>query len=161
MQSCMTFTLRTYLFLCLGLIAVAPVLLLGGFQTQRLAELQLAQSDRETSLAAEALAREVAGVMETHTDAVQALSRQVEAQAVLDQPAALQRIVTAQHSAADTLGNMWVGNRAGISQAIDPPLGGDGKPAAGTNYSDRDYYADVISTNATTYSRAQLGRTTH
>src|SRR5216683_1259437 len=115
MQPSMTFTLRTYLFLCLGLIAVAPVLLLGGFQTRRLAELQVAQSDRETSLAAEALAREVAQLMQTHTDAVRALSRQVEAQGGLDQPAALQPIVTAQHSAADTLGNMWVGNRAGIS----------------------------------------------
>src|SRR6266851_1888488 len=55
---------------------------------------------------------------------------------------------------------MWVGNRAGISLVIDPLLGGDGKPAAGTDYSDRDYYTNVLSTNATTYSRAQLGRTT-
>jgi diguanylate cyclase (GGDEF)-like protein len=155
----MSFSLRTYLFLCLGLIAVAPALLLGGLNTQRLAELQLAQSDRETSLAAEALAREVAQLMQAHTDAVKGLSRQVEARGSLE-PAALQPIVTAQHSAADTLGNMWVGNRAGVSQVIDPPLGGDGKPAAGTNYSDRDYYANVLSTNATTYSRAQLGRTT-
>src|SRR5216684_2826142 len=87
----MSFSLRTYLFLCLGLIAVAPVLLLGGLQTQRLAELQLAQSDRETSLAAEALAREVAQLMQTHSDAVEALSRQVEAQGGLDRQVALYR----------------------------------------------------------------------
>jgi diguanylate cyclase (GGDEF)-like protein len=156
----MSLSLRTYLFLCLGLIAVVPVLLLGGQQTQRLAEVQRAQSDRETSLAAEALAREVGQLMQAHTDAVVALSRQVEALNSLD-PAALQPVVTAQHLAASTLGNMWVGNRAGVSLAIDPPLGADGKPAAGTDYSDRDYYRNVIATNATTYSRAQLGRTTH
>jgi PAS domain S-box-containing protein len=155
----MRLNLRTYLFLCLGVMAVVPALLLGGVLTQHAEGIQMAESDRQTMLAAEAIARETALLMQSHSDAVQGLSRQVEAAGSLD-GMRLQPIVTAQHSAADTLGNMWVANAAGLSVAIDPPFDAQGKPAAGVDYSDRDYYKKVKATNLTAYSRAQLGRTT-
>jgi diguanylate cyclase (GGDEF)-like protein/PAS domain S-box-containing protein len=155
----MRLNLRTYLFLCLGLIAAVPALLLGGVLTQQAEGLQMAQSDRETMLAAEAIARETAQLMQAHTVAVQGLSRQVEAAGTLE-PSVLQGIVSAQHGAAERLGNMWVADTRAVSIAVDPPLDAQGKPAAGTDYSDRDYYKKVSATNATSYSRAQLGRTT-
>lgn len=151
--------LFSYLFLCLGGIAVVPLLLNGSYSAQQLQAVEIAQSDRQTGLAAEALAREVGLLMKGHTDAVEGLSRQVESAGTLD-GAALQGTVTAQHLAAAELGNMWIADRDGISLAADPPFDAAGRANAGTNYSDRDYYKNVLKTNATTYSRAQLGRTT-
>jgi diguanylate cyclase (GGDEF)-like protein len=156
----MRLTLHAYLFVCLGIIAVVPILIMGAVRMQRAETSQIERSDRETTLAAQAMAREAAQIMQAHTNAVRALSRQVEVTGTLD-PLALQPVVTAQHSSAQTLGNMWVANAAGTSLAVDPPTDAQGKPAAGTDYSDRDYYKKLVRTQATTYSRAQLGRTTH
>src|SRR5919197_4274257 len=110
----MRLDLRTYLFLCLGLMAVLPALVLGGVLTKQAEELQIAESDRETMRAAQAIARETALLMQAHTDAVKTLSRQVEAAGSL-RPDDLQDIVTAQHQATDSLGNMWVAGADGIS----------------------------------------------
>ena len=156
----MKLSLRTYLFACIGVSAAVPAIVLGIVLTQQSQSVQLARSDRETSLAADALARETAQLVEAHTNATRALSRQVEAAGTLD-PSVLQGLVTAAHAGAPTLGNMWVANADAISLAVDPPRDATGKPAAGTNYHDRDYYKAVSTTNATAYSRAQLGRTTH
>ncbi|GAC1313991.1 MAG: hypothetical protein NVSMB2_02800 [Chloroflexota bacterium] len=153
-------TLHAYLFVCLGFIAVVPILIMGVMRMQRSETAQIERSDRETTLAAQALSREVIQIMKGHTDAVEGLARQVEVVRTLD-PSVVQPIVTAQHTAAETLGNMWVANAAGTSIAVDPPLNAKGLPNAGTDYSDRDYYKNVVRTQATTYSRAQLGRTTH
>lgn len=153
-------TLHAYLFVCLGLIAVAPILIMGVLRMHRSELAQIERSDRETTLAAHALSREIGQIMRGHTDAVEGLARQVEVVNTLDS-SVLQPIVTAQHVAAESLGNMWVANAAGISVAADPPLNAEGRPNAGTDYSDRDYYKNVVRTEATTYSRAQLGRTTH
>jgi diguanylate cyclase (GGDEF)-like protein len=155
----MRLSLHTYLLVTLGFIAVAPVLLFGGLRVQRLEALTIAQSQRETVLGAEALAREVGQLMQGHTDAVEGLAWQVEATGSMD-AALLQQIATAQHRAANRLGNMWVANAAGTSLAADPPFDATGRANAGTDYSDRDYYKKVSSTNTTAYSRAQLGRTT-
>src|SRR5918912_65657 len=115
----MRLALHAYLLCCLGAIAVVPVLLLGATRAQRLEEITVADYQQETGLAAEALAREAAQLMQAHTDAVEGLANQVEAARTPD-PVALQPIVTAHHRAADTLGNMWVANAAGVSLAVDP-----------------------------------------
>jgi diguanylate cyclase (GGDEF)-like protein len=144
----------------MGIIAVVPILIMGAVRMERSEASQIERSDRETTLAAQAMSREAAQIMQAHTNAVRALSRQVEVTGTLD-PMALQPVVTAQHSSAVTLGNMWVANAAGTSLAVDPPTDAQGKPSAGTNYGDRDYYKKLVRTGTTTYSRAQLGRTTH
>jgi PAS domain S-box-containing protein len=153
--------LRVYLFVCLGAMALLPVLVLGMVLSQRAESAQIAQSDRETALAADALARETSLLMLSYTNAVRGLSRQVEAGGSIAMDRAdLQEIVNAQHIANPTLGNMWVANADAISIAYHPPFNAKGEPNAGVDYSDRDYYKKVKATNATAYSRAQLGRTT-
>src|SRR3979409_2367494 len=102
----MRLTLHPYRFVCLGIMAVVPILIMGAVRMQRAETSQIERSDRETTLAAQALAREAAQIMQAHTNAVRALSRQVEVTGTLD-PLALQPVVTAQHSSAQTLGNMW------------------------------------------------------
>jgi diguanylate cyclase (GGDEF)-like protein/PAS domain S-box-containing protein len=153
------FSLQGYLFLCLALLAVVPALLLGGIQTERWGAQQVARVERETQLAAELLARETGQLMAMHVREVESLARQVEA---LDSPdaAKLQVILAAQRSSSDGLSLMYVGDRQGIAVAVDPPLNADGQVAAGTDYSDRDYYREVMRSGRTTISRAQLGTTT-
>src|ERR1700687_2854979 len=74
----MRLTLHAYLFVCLGIIAVVPILMMGVVRMQRAEASQIDRSDRATTLAAQAMAREAAQIMQAHTNAVRALARQVE-----------------------------------------------------------------------------------
>jgi hypothetical protein len=153
------FPLQTYLFLCLGLLTAVPTLLLGAIQTQQWGAQRVAQAEHETQLAAELLARETGQLMAMHVREVESLARQVEARESLD-PTKLQVMVAAQRASSDGLSLMYIGDRLGIAVAVDPPLNAAGQVAAGTDYSDRDYYREVMRTGRTAVSRAQLGKNT-
>ena len=123
-------TLSAHLFLCLGLTAAVPTLLLGGVQTRWWAAIQVDQADYQSRLAAQAVAREVGLVVESHARAVEGLARQIEAQG-MDDPTALQRMTVRQRQAFDTFPLMYIGDAAGLSVAADPSFDIFGAPSFG------------------------------
>src|SRR5919198_4206250 len=152
--------LQIYLFACLGVMAALPALVLGAVATERWGSEQIAQAERENQLAAELLAHETGQLMAMHVREVESLARQVEVRGTLD-PHKLQPMLTAERASSGGLLLMYIGNPRGIGLAVDPPLNADNQPAAGTDFSDRDYYKQLVRTGRTAISRAQLGRNTH
>src|SRR4051812_14279529 len=128
-------TLSAHLFLCLGLIAAVPTLMLGVIQTREWGEVQVAQGDYQNRLAAQAMAREVGLIVDAHARAVEALARQIEAQGTMD-PAILQTMVERQRIAYNTFPLMFVGNRGGQSIAASPTVDIQGNPSVGKDFSD-------------------------
>ena len=151
-------TLSAHLFLCLGLMAAIPTLLLGAVQTQEWGKVQVAQGDFQNQLAAQALAREVGLIVDANARAVEALARQVEVRGSLV-TSDLEPIVEKQRSSYDTLSLMFIGNLEGRSIAHDPSHDVQGNPGVGKDFSDRDYYKAIMATEQTSISRVQIGRT--
>ena len=114
-------SLTVHLFLCFGLMAAVPTLVLGAVQTRGWAALQVEQVDFQNRLAARALAREVGSLVDAHARAVEALAAQVEAQGTLD-PAVLQPMVQRQRAAYDTFPLMFVADMTATALAGDPPV---------------------------------------
>ena len=153
--------LQLFLFVCLGLTAALPALVLGAVQTERWGAEQVSQAERENQLAAQLLAEDAGQLMATHVREVESLARQVEARGHGSlQPAELQPMLAAQRASSLGLMLMYVGDRRGVGLAVDPPLNADNRPAAGTDFSDRDYYRELVRTGRTAMSRAQLGKNT-
>ncbi|MDQ3809677.1 MAG: cache domain-containing protein, partial [Chloroflexota bacterium] len=152
-------SLQVFLFLCLGMLAAVPALLLGVAQSESWGAERVAQSDRETELAAELLGRQTGQLMAMHARVVDSLARQVQARGSLE-PNDLQPMLSAQRAASGGLSEMRVGNALGIALAVDPPLDAEGKPAVAADSADPDVYRQVASTGRSAVSRAQLGRDT-
>ena len=151
-------TLSAHLFLCLGLTAAVPILLLGGVQTRWWAAIQVDQADYQSRLVAQVVAREVGLLVDTDAKAVEGLARLIEAQGMHD-PSALQRMTVRQRQAFDTFSLMYIGDAAGKALAGDPSVDAQGVPTAGKVFSDRDYYLKLMATDQTAISRVQIGRT--
>ncbi|MCC7367415.1 MAG: EAL domain-containing protein [Chloroflexi bacterium] len=151
-------TLSAHLFLCLGLMAALPTLLLGWVQTREWAGIQIEQGDYQNRLAAQALAREVGLIVDAHARAIEALAKQVEAQGTMD-PAILQEMVERQRAAYNTFPLMYVANIQGRSIAASPTVDIQGNPSVGKDFSDRDYYIKLMATQDTAISKVQIGRT--
>ena len=151
-------SLTVHLFLCLGLMAAVPTLLLGTVQTRWWGSLQVEQADFQNRLAAQALAREVGLLIDAHARAVEALAHQVEAQGTMD-PAVLQQMVTRQRAAYDTFPLRYVADMSATALAGDPAVDVQGAPVAGKNFRDRDYFIKLLATGKTSISRVQIGRT--
>jgi diguanylate cyclase (GGDEF)-like protein/PAS domain S-box-containing protein len=151
-----------YLFGCLGLVAALPVLVLGIIQVPQWGAVQLAAADREGQFVAEALALGIEQMAEGHINAVETVAGQVQAAGSLDRRVLQKTLQAARaaHTQHDHYGGfsfMYIANADGISIAAEPAVR-DGRPTAGTNYSNRDYYQELIHTYTTTISRIQVGK---
>jgi signal transduction histidine kinase len=154
------FGLRGYLFVCFGIVAAVPILILGLNETHRWETVQREAIEREERFVGESLAREVSDHVESHVRAVEALASQVQAMETLD-PKAIRSLIASLKSHFGQFSFIYVADRTGRSIVAEPAMGADGKPTAGTDYSDRDYYKQLMRTGKTAISRVQVGKRTH
>jgi len=151
------FGLWGYLFCCLGVVAALPVLVLGIIQVPRWGEIQLREVDREGEFVAKALVHGIGQIVDGHVRAVETLAGQVTVRKSFD-PEVLQKMVTSARLRYGGFSFMYVAGVDGVSIAAEPRLRSSGKPTAGTNYSTRDYYKEIMRTRKTTTSRVQIGK---
>ena len=149
--------LRGYLFCCFGLVAALPVLLLGGIQVPKWEAKQLEEIDQERQFVAETLAYGIGQMVDGHVRAVETLAGQVQARGDMDK-AVLQPMVTSQRHRYGGFSIMYIAGPNAVSIVDDPPINQDGRPNAGTNYSTRDYYKEMLHTGKTAISRVQIGK---
>jgi signal transduction histidine kinase len=154
------FGLWGYLFLCFGIVAAVPVFILGTNEAHRWEKVQREEIDREGRFVAEGLAREVSDLVGSHVQAVEALAGQVQALRSFD-PGILKPIITAQKTRFGNFSFMYIADRGGRSIITEPAMDDEDRPTAGTDYSDRDYYKELMETGETTVSRVQVGKRTH
>jgi signal transduction histidine kinase len=159
-QGYYSFGLWGYLFLCFGIVAAVPVLILGTNEAHRWEDVQREEIDREARFVAEGLAREISDLVGSHVEAVEALAGQVQAFKSFD-PGILKPIINAQKTRFGNFSFMYIAGRDGRSITTEPPLDDENRPTAGTDYSDRDYYKELMKTRETTVSRVQIGKRTH
>ncbi len=128
---------RRYLFLSLSLMTALPVLAIGWYQARHLEAAQIVQSDRETSLAARAIARELSQWLSDHLSATEAAAAQLSALPVLDNELLLEERGVAQVFRFGSFGPLC----AVYDDTGRGLLGYPNQPALrGTDYSDREYF---------------------
>jgi signal transduction histidine kinase len=149
--------LRGYLFCCLGLVASLPVLLLGIIQLPQWEAKQLEEVDQERQFVAETLVYGIAQLVDGHVRAVETLAGQVQARGSMDKEV-LQPMVTSQRNRYGGFSIMYIAGADAVSIVDDPPFSDEGRPNAGTNYSNRDYYEEMVRTGKTAISRVQIGK---
>jgi PAS domain S-box-containing protein len=146
---------RAYLFAALALISALPVCVLGAVQAQRLAQLQVAQSDRTALAAARSLAAQVDASMQSNVAATEAIAAHLATHEELDL-AEVRRTLAAHVPHFPNLYGMYVGDAQGRSLAYYPQT----ETPPGVDYSDRDYFVGILRTRETFISRVQLGKVT-
>jgi signal transduction histidine kinase len=149
--------LRMYLFCCLGLVAALPVLVLGIIQVPKWESKQIEEIDSERRFVAENLVNGIAQMVDGHIRAVETLAGQVQARGSMDKDV-LQPMVTSQRTRYGGFSFMYIAGPDAVSLVTDPPRNDEGKSNAGTNYSNRDYYKEMVRTGKTAVSRVQIGK---
>ena len=150
-------TFRTLLFITMSLLAAVPVLLLGVYQATRSRQDARAAADEQHHYVARALANEITAVMQQSTQTVESVARMAEAFHTLD-PATLQRITDSHFNGSNGITLIGFCNRDAVALAATPAIRHDGKPVAGTNYSDRAYYRRLMDEGRTLQSGVVLGK---
>lgn len=156
--------LRIFWPVSLCLIAAVPVVIFGYFQGKRWETAVQEKADRQALLVAREIAAEIGRQVEDNAQTVEALAKLVEIRGKLD-PAALQKMATAQRAPFIPFSSvMYVANAAGMAVAYDPPVDKFGTPNVGTDYSDRDYYKEMVRTGGvgpTIIGPVRMGRRSH
>ena len=145
--------LRGYIFCCLGLVAALPVLVLGIIQVPKWESKQIEEIDHERRFVTETLVTGIAQLVDGHIKAVETLAGQVQARGSMAGDV-LQPMVTSQRQRYGGFTFMYIAGPDAVSIVTDPPLN------AGTNYSNRDYYREMLRTGETAISRVQIGKRT-
>lgn len=148
---------RALLFLVLSLSAALPVALFGVHQARRWSKQQIAVTDQQLAAAARASADQLALSLIDSVHAAQAFSDQVGARGSLTADSMLPALTAHTANHPELLG-AYIADARGIS-LVHRSL--DGETAkGGIDYSDRDYFKQVASTQRAAVSRAQVGRFT-
>ena len=145
---------RSYLFAVLSLVAALPVILLGSLLAQRWARAEVEHADRTTLAAATSLASRLEQTTRGYVRAVQSLAAQVEAHGNLDR-AALVRMLQAHQSRYPEFHGWYVANAQGLAVVN---YSAAGPSFTDLDYSDRDYFAQVLNTREAAISRVQTGK---
>lgn len=149
---------RALLFLVLSTASALPVALLGLDQASAFAKKQIELTDRQAEAAAHASADELSLSMSDAVHAAESFADQVVARGSFA-PEVLRSSMTAHTSHhPDQLG-AYVADATGRS-LMNMTLSGE-ILAGGINYSDRDYFKEILRTKHAAISRAQVGRSTH
>jgi serine phosphatase RsbU (regulator of sigma subunit) len=147
---------RALLFFALGSSAVVPVALLGFDQAERWAASELAATDRQALGAARAAAGQLSIAMLGYLHAAQALSAQLAGGGSLD-PTAVRVALQAHLAHHPEFIGAYVADAQGLSllnMSGQEPLPG------GTDYSDRDYFREIVRTRQPAISGVHVGRVT-
>ena len=152
---------RIAIFVSLGLATAVPAATLGVWRAGQLRESNRIKTDRDVQSAAVALAHDVSRELLGHVRVAETLAEQIASLHAMDDPAQLQRLVAVERRHLAEAPVVLVANARGVSVACDPPFDEGGRANAGHDYSDRDYFREMIATGRTAVSRVQIGRITH
>jgi len=147
---------RAFLFLALGASAVMPVALLGFDQAERWAASELSATDRQALAAARAAAGQLSLAMLGYMHAARAFSAQLGGGGSLE-PAVLQTALRAHVENHPEFLGAYVANAQGRSLLH---LRGEDFLRGGVDYSDRDYFHEIVKTHRATISGVHVGRVT-
>jgi serine phosphatase RsbU (regulator of sigma subunit) len=147
---------RPLLFLALGTSAVGPVALLGFDQAERWAASELASTDRQALGAARAAAGQLSIAMLGYLHAAQAFSAQLEGAPSLDPPTLRAAMLAHLGSHPEFIG-AYIADAQGMSL-----LNATGVQflEGHTDYSDRDYFREILRTQQAAISGVHVGRVT-
>lgn len=148
---------RSYLFALLGASTALPVLWFGSEQAAQFDDEVRARHDESLAVASENAATQVAHFMESRKRDLEVLAATIEALGEL-QGIRVERVLDAHWRATGYYAGTYVGDRDGNALERAPKLNDKGIPFVPANYSDRDYYLDLVATQRTAVSRVQTGR---
>ncbi|TAK07066.1 hypothetical protein EPO44_04590 [bacterium] len=155
---------RIYWLLFLCLIAALPAVVLSYLQGKRWETAVKERADRQAMLVAREIAAEIGRQVEDNARVMEALAKLVEIRGTLD-PDVLQKMVTAQRAPFIPFSSlMYIANAKGTAVAYDPPFDKFGTPNVGTDYSDRDYYKELVRTEGAgpaIIGPVRMGRRSH
>lgn len=156
--------LRLYSLIFLCLIAALPAVVFGYLQGRRWDAAAKALADRQALLVAREIATEIGRQVEDNARVMEALAQLVEIRGTLE-PAVLQKMATAQRAPFIPFSSLlYIADAKGIAVAYDPPFDKFGTPNVGTDYSDRDYYKELVRTGGTgpaIIGPVRMGRRAH
>ena len=149
--------MRSFLFLVLGLGSVLPVTLLGLNQAERWTRNEIEAADRQALAAAQSAADQLSWAMVSYVHASESFAAQV---ALLAEPtrAALTPVLDMHVAHHPEFIGAYVADAGGKSllHVFANRQFADG----GHDYSDRDYYQEILRTGKTAISHVQIGRVT-
>ena len=148
--------MRWFLFIVIGASAIAPVAVLGFEEAGRWAESERVASDRQALAAARAAADQLSFAMEAYAHAAESFSAQIGNGARLDAPALEAAMLAHMRHHPQFIG-CYVADARGMSLARlqDGAVG-----AGGIDYSDREYYRNIVATGEPAISKVDVGRVT-
>jgi len=135
-----------YGFIALCLLISLPALIFAYLIEKAWETAERDRADRRALLVAREISAEIGRQVEDNAHIVEALAKLVEIRGTLDS-ARLQKMATAQRAPFIPFSSLiYIANAAGIAVAYDPPVDKFGTPNIGTDYSDRDYYKELVRT---------------
>lgn len=148
---------RSFLFIVLSICTALPVSLLGLSQAHKWAMSEVAAADRQSAAAAQSAANQLMVAMQGYVRAADSFSAQLMARRTWDR-AILESVMNAHWAHHPEFLGTYVAKENGQSVLN---LSSNGKFAeTHIDYSDRDYYAELVATKRTVVSRAAIGRVT-
>jgi methyl-accepting chemotaxis protein len=136
-------SLRGQLLVALGACAAVPVLLLGVVQSGARLDAEKARADRETTLAASVVAREIALMMNARADVLRALALDLGERSDLGR-ADVEEVTARYLRQFPGFYVLLATDPSGVTLGAAPPKRGDGASVAGTTYGDRAYFAKLV-----------------
>lgn len=147
---------RAFLFLALGGSAVLPVALLGIDQAERWEASALAATDRQALAAARSAAGQLSLAMLGYVSAARSFSAHLGGAGSLE-PAAMETALRAHVLSHPEFIGAYVASASGRSLLHFQE---SGFLAGGVDYSDRDYYQEIVKTHRAAISGVHIGRVT-
>lgn len=154
----MKFALRTHLTFIFIIIALIPVLLLGGIQIGKIgtAADERRQAQRQMTLR---LADEVRTYVENHKNVIEAFAGEISSSGHRD-PDGLRRVLQAAVKNFPGFVNIYAADASGKNLAFYTPQTPDEAPLAGYDFSSRNYYQEIVARKQTVISSLFQGRVT-
>ncbi len=140
-------------------VALIPTLVLGVWQTRKWEGVEQRQAEEAQLLVAHTVAEQLGALVDARFAVLETLAGQLASAEDLAAQETLERLAAAHETAPDLM-VLYVANLSGVSVVAWPPRTAQGSPVAGADYSDRDYFQEVLRTGRSTASRVQVGKRT-
>ncbi len=136
--------------------ALTPLLLLEVSRVWRLSEQVLHRRDEGLAAAAQAMARETRAVVDGHGRATETLASTIQVDSQSSEY--LRRQLHSLKQRYGGFSYLVLAGPDGHARIAEPPLGADGRPSVGTDYSDRPYFQEVLRSRAFAVGGVLLGK---
>lgn len=148
---------RVYLFVFFVVVACVPLTILGFVQSKRLAEEAVSDTDRQTAAAATAFSLQISLALTDYLRATESLAAQIGAHGGLESGTVFGALAAHTTPHPEFIGS-YAAHNNGVSFAHYSR--GLGAFPVSRDYSSRDYYQELRSTQRSAISRVQIGRVT-